>query len=50
MEYRDVPSVTPRKTNALQFSSELIPPSSAEVKECEELYLHFPNTSLWHGV
>jgi hypothetical protein len=25
------------------------PPSSAEVKECVELYLHTPNTSLWHG-
>jgi hypothetical protein len=25
------------------------PPSSAEVKECKELYLHIPNTSSWHG-
>jgi hypothetical protein len=25
------------------------PPSSAEVKECVELYLHSPNTSSWHG-
>jgi hypothetical protein len=25
------------------------PPSSAEVKECAELYLHFPNTSSWRG-
>jgi hypothetical protein len=24
-------------------------PSSAEVKECVELYLHFPNTSSWRG-
>jgi hypothetical protein len=24
-------------------------PSSAEVKECVELYIHFPNTSLWRG-
>jgi hypothetical protein len=24
-------------------------PSSAEVKECVELYLHFPNTTSWHG-
>jgi hypothetical protein len=23
------------------------PPSSAEVEECLELYLHFPNTPLW---
>jgi hypothetical protein len=25
------------------------PPSSAEVKECVELYLNFPNTFSWHG-
>jgi hypothetical protein len=25
------------------------PPSSAEVKECVELYLHFSNTPSWHG-
>jgi hypothetical protein len=25
------------------------PPSSAEVKECVELYLHSPNTPLWRG-
>jgi hypothetical protein len=25
------------------------PPSSAEVKECMELYLHSPNTPSWHG-
>jgi hypothetical protein len=25
------------------------PPSTAEVKECVELYLHSPNTPLWHG-
>jgi hypothetical protein len=25
------------------------PPPSAEVKECVELYLHFPNTSSWRG-
>jgi hypothetical protein len=25
------------------------PPYSAEVKECVELYLHFPNTSSWPG-
>jgi hypothetical protein len=25
------------------------PPSSAEVKECVELYLHFHNTPLWRG-
>jgi len=25
------------------------PPSSAEVKECVELYLHYPTTSSWHG-
>jgi len=25
------------------------PPSSAEVKEWVELYLHFLNTPLWHG-
>jgi hypothetical protein len=25
------------------------PPSSAEVKEGVELYLHSPNTSSWHG-
>jgi hypothetical protein len=25
------------------------PPSSAEVKECVELYLHSPNTSSWRG-
>jgi hypothetical protein len=25
------------------------PPSSAEVKECAELYLHSPNTPSWHG-
>jgi hypothetical protein len=25
------------------------PPSSAEVKECVELYLRSPNTSSWHG-
>jgi hypothetical protein len=24
-------------------------PSSAKVKECVELYLHFPNTPSWHG-
>jgi len=26
------------------------PPSSAEVKECVELYLHSPNTPSWRGV
>jgi hypothetical protein len=26
------------------------PPSSAEVKECVELYLHFPNISSWRGI
>jgi hypothetical protein len=25
------------------------PPSSAEVKECAELYFHSPNTPSWHG-
>jgi hypothetical protein len=25
------------------------PPSSAEVKEWEELYLHSPNTTSWRG-
>jgi hypothetical protein len=25
------------------------PPSSAEVKELVELYLHSPNTPSWHG-
>jgi hypothetical protein len=25
------------------------PPSSAEVKECVDLYLHSPNTPSWHG-
>jgi hypothetical protein len=25
------------------------PPSSAKVKECMELYLHFSNTFSWHG-
>jgi hypothetical protein len=25
------------------------PPSSAEVKECVELYLHYPTTSSWRG-
>jgi hypothetical protein len=25
------------------------PPSSAEVRECVELYLHSTNTPLWHG-
>jgi hypothetical protein len=25
------------------------PPSSAEVKECVDLYFHFPNTSSWRG-
>jgi hypothetical protein len=25
------------------------PPSSAEVKECAEVYLHSPNTSSWRG-
>jgi hypothetical protein len=25
------------------------PPSSAEVKEWVELYLHFPNMPSWHG-
>jgi hypothetical protein len=25
------------------------PPSSAEVKECVELYLHSPNTTSWRG-
>jgi hypothetical protein len=26
-----------------------LPPSSAEVKECVELYLHSPNMPSWHG-
>jgi hypothetical protein len=26
-----------------------LPPSSAEAKECIELYLHSPNTPSWHG-
>jgi len=25
------------------------PPTSAEVKECMELYLHSPDTPSWHG-
>jgi hypothetical protein len=25
------------------------PPSSADIKECVELYLHFPNTPSWRG-
>jgi hypothetical protein len=25
------------------------PPSSAQVKECVELYLHYPNTPSWRG-
>jgi hypothetical protein len=25
------------------------PPSSVEIRECTELYIHSPNTSLWHG-
>jgi hypothetical protein len=25
------------------------PPSSAEVKECMELYIHSPNTPSWRG-
>jgi hypothetical protein len=25
------------------------PPSSAEVKECDDLYLHFLNTPSWRG-
>jgi hypothetical protein len=25
------------------------PPSSAEVKECVEIYIHSPNTPLWRG-
>jgi hypothetical protein len=25
------------------------PPSSAEIKECVELYLHSPNTPSWRG-
>jgi len=25
------------------------PPSSAEVKECVELYFHSPNTSAWRS-
>jgi hypothetical protein len=25
------------------------PPSNAQVKECVQLYLHFPNTSAWRG-
>jgi len=25
------------------------PPSSAEVKECVELYIHSPNTPSWRG-
>jgi hypothetical protein len=29
--------------------ADLSPPSSAEVKECAELYLHSPNTSSWRG-
>jgi hypothetical protein len=28
---------------------QLSPPPSAEVKECVELYLYFPNTPSWHG-
>jgi hypothetical protein len=26
-----------------------LPPSTAEVKECVELYLHSPNTPSWRG-
>jgi hypothetical protein len=29
--------------------TDLSPPSSSEVKECVELYLHSPNTSSWRG-
>jgi len=25
------------------------PPSSAKIKECVELYLHYPNTPSWLG-
>jgi hypothetical protein len=32
----------------LKCEADHSPPSSAEVKECMELYLHSPNTPSWH--
>jgi hypothetical protein len=34
---------------AAELEADHSPPSSAEVKECVELYLHFPNTPSWRG-
>jgi hypothetical protein len=32
-----------------EFETDHLPPPSAEVKECVELYLHSLNTSSWRG-
>jgi hypothetical protein len=34
---------------ALGYEADYSPPSSAEVKECVELYIHSPTTPLWRG-
>jgi len=33
----------------LGIEADYSPPSTAEVKECMELYLHSPNTPSWRG-
>jgi hypothetical protein len=49
------PGSYPRGTRALEVKrpgreADYSLPSSAEVKECMELYLHSPSTSSWCGV
>jgi hypothetical protein len=44
-----VPGVLPLGVKRPGCEDDHSPPSSAEVKECVELYLHSPNTPSWRG-
>jgi hypothetical protein len=44
-----VPGALPLGVKRPGREADLSPPSSAEVKEHVELYLHSPNTSSWRG-
>jgi len=44
-----VPGVLSLRVKRPGCEADHLPPSSAEVKECVELYLHSPNTSSWRG-
>jgi hypothetical protein len=44
-----VPGALSMEVKRLGCEADHSPPSSSEVKECVELYLHSPNTPTWRG-